>query len=45
MGLGNYTKVFSDPNFLAAIWNTLLFSVVSVGLHLLLGLGFAMMLN
>lgn len=45
VGLGNYTQVFSDPNFVASIWHTLLFSVVSVGLHLLLGLGFALLLN
>ena len=45
VGLANYTQVFSDPNFVASIWHTLLFSVVSVGLHLLLGLGFALLLN
>jgi multiple sugar transport system permease protein len=45
VGLGNYRQVFSDPYFVASIWHTLLFSVVSVALHLLLGLGFAMLLN
>jgi multiple sugar transport system permease protein len=45
VGLSNYTQVFSDPNFVASIWHTVLFSVVSVALHLLLGLGFALLLN
>src|ERR1700712_3327387 len=45
VGLANYTQVFSDPNFVASIWHTVLFSVASVALHLLLGLGFALLLN
>lgn len=45
VGLANYAQVFSDPNFVASIWHTLLFSVASVALHLLLGLGFALLLN
>ena len=45
VGLANYTQVFSDPDFVASIWHTLLFSAVSVALHLLLGLGFALLLN
>ena len=45
VGLANYTQVFSDPNFVASIWHTLLFSAVSVALHLFLGLGFALLLN
>ena len=45
VGLANYTQVFSDPNFVASIWHTLVFSVASVALHLLLGLGFALLLN
>jgi multiple sugar transport system permease protein len=45
VGLSNYTQVFSDPNFVASIWHTLLFAFASVALHLLLGLGFALLLN
>lgn len=45
VGLSNYTQVFSDPNFVASIWHTLLFAIASVALHLLLGLGFALLLN
>ncbi|MCO8269075.1 sugar ABC transporter permease [Actinoplanes sp. TRM 88003] len=44
-GLANYTEVLTDPDFLAAIKNTGIFITVSMVAHLLLGLGFAMMLN
>ena len=44
-GLANYTKVLSDPDFLVAMKNTAIFISVSTAAHLILGLGFAMMLN
>ena len=44
-GLANYTKVLTDPDFLAALQNTAVFISVSTVAHLLLGLAFAMMLN
>ena len=44
-GLANYIAVFTDPNFLNAVKNTLIFTVCSVVAHLVLGLGFALMLN
>ncbi len=44
-GLANYTKVLTDPDFLAALKNTLVFITVSTVAHLVLGLTFAMMLN
>jgi multiple sugar transport system permease protein len=44
-GLANYTKVLTDPNFLAALKNTFIFITVSTVAHLVLGLTFAMMLN
>jgi multiple sugar transport system permease protein len=44
-GLANYTKVLTDPVFLTAIKNTLIFITVSTIAHLVLGLTFAMMLN
>jgi multiple sugar transport system permease protein len=44
-GLANYTKVLTDPDFLAALRNTGIFISVSTAAHLVLGLAFAMMLN
>ena len=45
VGLDNYVEVLSDPVFRTATGNTLFFTLVSVAAHLLLGLGFAMLLN
>lgn len=44
-GFTNYTTVLTDPNFLAALKNTLIFISISTVAHLLLGLAFATMLN
>ena len=44
-GFANYAEVLKDPDFLAALKNTFIFITVSMAAHLLLGLGFAMMLN
>ncbi|MBM2622732.1 sugar ABC transporter permease [Actinoplanes sp. LDG1-06] len=44
-GFANYTDVLTDPDFVAALKNTFIFITVSMVAHLLLGLGFAMMLN
>lgn len=44
-GLVNYVTVLTDPNFLAALRNTLIFISVSTICHLILGLTFAMLLN
>ncbi|MER7281175.1 sugar ABC transporter permease [Dactylosporangium sp. NPDC000244] len=44
-GFANYTKVLTDPDFLTALKNTAIFITVSAVAHLVLGLGFAMMLN
>lgn len=45
VGLANYTAVLTDPDFLVALKNTLIFIVASTVVHLILGLTFAMMLN
>ncbi|WP_297602215.1 carbohydrate ABC transporter permease [Microcella sp.] len=45
VGLENYIKILSDPTFTIAIGNTVFFTVGSVAVHLVLGLGFAMLLN
>jgi multiple sugar transport system permease protein len=44
-GLANYTRVLTDPDFLAALKNTFIFITVSTVAHLVLGLAFALMLN
>lgn len=45
VGLENYIEVVTDDVFHAAIANTFVFVSASVVAHLLIGLGFAMMLN
>lgn len=45
VGFANYTRVLTDPDFLAALRNTGIFISVSTMAHLVLGLAFAMMLN
>jgi multiple sugar transport system permease protein len=45
VGLRNYVTVFTDPLFRTAARNTAVFTGVSVAAHLVLGLGFAMLLN
>jgi multiple sugar transport system permease protein len=44
-GLGNYRFLLSDDRFWNAFGNTVYFTVVSVSLELLLGLGIALLLN
>ena len=45
VGLDNYGAVIGDPVFFTAVKNTAFFVGVSVAAHLLIGLGFAMLLN
>lgn len=45
IGIGNYKKILSDPVFFIAIKNTMFFVSISVIAHLVLGLGFAILLN
>lgn len=45
VGLENYKKLFSDSGYLGSVSNTLIFVVVSVVAHLVLGMLFAMLLN
>ncbi|MHA7179879.1 carbohydrate ABC transporter permease [Arthrobacter sp. MDB2-24] len=44
-GTANYVTVLTDPAFWKATGNTVFFSTVSVAVHLVLGLTFAMLLN
>lgn len=44
-GLANYVEILTDENFWNAVRNTAFFTGVSVVAHLVLGMGFAMLLN
>ena len=45
VGLENYKTIFADNEYIGAISNTIIFVVVSVVAHLILGMLFAMLLN
>lgn len=45
IGLENYLYLLKDPEFRLALWNTLRFTVVSVGLETLLGLAIALVIH
>lgn len=45
VGLKNYSKILGDKDFWNAAKNTVFFVLVSVAAHILLGMGFAMLLN
>lgn len=45
VGFGNYVKLFNDPVFWAALWNTLLWIGLTVPLQMGLGLLTALLLN
>ncbi|VEG29442.1 carbohydrate ABC transporter permease [Actinomyces howellii] len=45
VGLDNYVEVLTSESFRTALRNTLVFVVVSVVAHMIIGLGFAMLLN
>lgn len=44
-GLANYQRMMGDGRFWQAMWNTTIFTVVSVLLELLLGMGIALILH
>ena len=44
-GLDNFWRLFSDSAFIAALWNTILYTVLSVPLTLVCALGLALLLN
>ena len=44
-GIANYTQVLTDPTFWPATLNTAVFAAASVVVHLIMGLGFALLLN
>lgn len=45
VGLGNYERVFSDPVFVQALWNTLLFAAGTVPAAIILALVMALWVN
>ncbi|MCM2474114.1 sugar ABC transporter permease [Rhizobium sp. CG5] len=45
IGFANFVEVLRDPNWWAAVRNTLVFAVISVVIETLLGLGIALLLN
>jgi trehalose/maltose transport system permease protein len=45
VGLDNFKFLFSDPVFIEALKNTAIFTVVSVSIELVVGLGIALVLN
>lgn len=44
IGLRNYVEIFADPEFATSVVNTLVWTIGSVGLQFLVGLGFALLL-
>ena len=45
VGFDNYLEVLTDPVFVTAVRNTLVFTISSVVVHFVIGLAFALMLN
>jgi trehalose/maltose transport system permease protein len=45
VGLDNYAFMWSDARFWSALWNTVYFSFVAVAIELVLGMGFALLLD
>ena len=45
VGLENYVEMFQDPDFLVGLLNTVIFTVVSVTLEFIFGLGIALAVN
>lgn len=45
VGFANYVELVNDPRFWNALWNTIIFSVVTVPLQIVLGLALALKLH
>jgi trehalose/maltose transport system permease protein len=45
IGLENYTEMFQNPDFLEGFYNTVIFTVVSVTMEFVIGLGIALAIN
>ncbi|MFP4297748.1 MAG: carbohydrate ABC transporter permease [Spirulinaceae cyanobacterium] len=44
-GLGNYVRLFGDGRFWRSLWNTSIFTIVSIVLELILGMAIALVLD
>lgn len=44
-GLGNYARLFGDGRFWRSLWNTSVFTIVSIVLELILGMAIALVLD
>lgn len=44
-GLYNYSRLLGDGRFWQSLWNTTLFTVISITIELILGMGIALVLN
>lgn len=44
VGLEHYVRAFGDENFINSVWVTIVFTVISVGLTIVLGMGMALIL-
>src|SRR5579875_2996196 len=45
VGLANYAEALSDPNFWGAVWNTIIFTIISTPILIVLSLVLAVMVN
>lgn len=45
VGIANYTQLLTDPNFQAALWNTILFVVLYLPLNLIVSMGMAVWIS
>jgi ABC-type sugar transport system permease subunit len=45
VGFENYTEMFQNPDFLQGFYNTVIFTVVSVTMEFIIGLGIALAIN
>jgi multiple sugar transport system permease protein len=45
VGAENYVEMFKNPDFLEGLYNTVIFTVVSVALEFIIGLGIALAIN
>ena len=45
VGLKNYIEVFQDPTMGISIWNTLVFTIGSIAIQFVIGLGLALLFN
>jgi len=45
IGLAHFTDILADPDFWEVLWNSLVFAGGSVVLHLVVGTGFALLIN